>query len=150
MTSDGIKFKKELEELKSMEVFVGFQAGENMEEDKDSGKQVDMVQIATWNELGTRTSPPRPFLRGSVDDNRDKINSTTASLLQRFIKGDTAESVLKKLGAFAVGLVRKKILDGPWIPNAPSTIKKKKSDRPLIDTGRMRQSVHYVIRKKGS
>ena len=34
--------------------------------------------------------------------------------------------------------------------NAPSTIRKKKSDKPLIDTGKMRQSVKYVIRKKGS
>ena len=49
-----------------------------------------------------------------------------------------------------VGLVQEKIESGSYEPNAPSTIRKKKSDKPLIDTGRMRQSVKYVIRKKGS
>lgn len=49
-----------------------------------------------------------------------------------------------------MGLVQEKIESGSYEPNAPSTIRKKKSDKPLIDTGRMRQSVKYVIRKKGS
>ena len=31
-----------------------------------------------------------------------------------------------------------------------ATIKRKGSDKPLIDTGTMRQSVHYVIEKKGN
>ena len=37
----------------------------------------------------------------------------------------------------------------PSEPNAPSTIRKKGSDKPLIDTGRLRQSVNYVIKPKG-
>ena len=40
-------------------------------------------------------------------------------------------------------------MEGDFEPNAPSTIRKKKSDKPLIDTGRMRQSVMTVIDKKG-
>ena len=64
--------------------------------------------------------------------------------------GGTAEQSLKQIGVFGVGLVQEKIESGSYEPNAPSTIRKKKSDKPLIDTGKMRQSVKYVIRKKGS
>ena len=45
--------------------------------------------------------------------------------------------------------VQKEIVDGSFEPNAESTIKKKGSDKPLIDTGTMRQSVTYVVRKVG-
>ena len=38
---------------------------------------------------------------------------------------------------------------GGFAPNAESTIKKKGSDQPLIDTGYMRQSVNYVVKRRG-
>jgi len=34
-------------------------------------------------------------------------------------------------------------------PHPPETKKQKGSDKPLIDTGRMRQSINYVIQEKG-
>jgi hypothetical protein len=46
-------------------------------------------------------------------------------------------------------LVKTKIVQGPFTPNAPSTIRKKKSARPLIHTGHMRQSIRYVVKKRG-
>ena len=123
LTPEGEKFFRQIDELQDKEVFVGFQAGKVTDD-----RGVDMAQIAMWNELGTSTAPSRPFLRKSVDENAD----------------------LKQIGVFGVGLVQEKIESGSYEPNAPSTIRKKKSDKPLIDTGRMRQSVKYVIRKKGS
>ena len=51
---------------------------------------------------------------------------------------------------FQKGLIQRKIVDGTFEPNAPSTIRKKGSSRPLIDTGRMRQSVNFIIRRKGA
>lgn len=109
-----------------------------------------MAQIAMWNELGTSTAPSRPFLRKSVDENADPINAMCAQQLKSITAGGTAEQSLKQIGVFGVGLVQEKIESGSYEPNAPSTIRKKKSDKPLIDTGKMRQSVKYVIRKKGS
>ena len=47
------------------------------------------------------------------------------------------------------GIVQKTIKEGSFVPNAPSTIRKKGSDKPLIDTGRLRQSVNYHIKPKG-
>lgn len=144
LTPDGEKFFRQLEELANKEVFVGFQAGKVVDD-----RNVDMAQIAMFNELGTSTAPSRPFLRKSVDENADKINQFCTNQLKTISAGGTAEQCLEQVGVFGVGIVQEKIVDGEYIPNAPSTIRKKKSDKPLIDTGKMRQSVKYVIRKKG-
>lgn len=149
LTPEGKKFYAEVDKLKGNEVFIGFQAGKTMHQSEDGGEAVDVAEIAMFNELGTSTSPSRPFLRQSVDDNKDKINAMCERAAKELASGSTAEAGLKKLGAFGVSLVQEKIVNGSFKPNAPSTIKAKKSDKPLIDTGQMRQSVHYVIRKKG-
>ena len=143
-TADGKKFRAEIEKLKQMQVRIGYQRGKKV---NDEG--VDLLDIAMWNELGTVNSPSRPFLRKSVDENADKINAFCKAQLQRVTKGESAEAVLKAIGVFCKGLVQEKIVDGDYAPNAPSTIARKKSDKPLIDTGLMRLSVNYVVTKKG-
>ena len=60
---------------------------------------------------------------------------------------EDASAAAKDIGAKSVGMIQQEIVDGNWTPNAPSTIAKKGSDHPLIDTGLMRQSVHYVVKK---
>lgn len=149
LTPEGKKFYAEIKNLKDNEVFVGFQSGHDTHKDEETGREVDMAEIAIYNELGTSTSPPRPFLRQSFDDNQAKIIAMCEQQTKEIAKGGTAENSLKNLGVFGVGLVQEKIVSGNFTPNAPSTIKAKGSERPLIDTGQMRQSVHYVIRKKG-
>ena len=109
-----------------------------------------MDQNAMLKELGTSTSPPRAFIRMTVDGNQQKINAMCEQQAKNIAKGGTAEKSLKELGAFGVSLVQEKIGNGSFTPNAPSTVKAKDSDKPLIDTGQMRQSVHYVIKKGGT
>ena len=70
--------------------------------------------------------------------------------LKRLAQGASAQDILEKIGVFQKGLIQRKIVDGTFEPNAPSTIRKKGSSRPLIDTGRMRQSVNFIIRRKGA
>lgn len=143
-TADGKRFLAEIEKLKHLQVRVGFQAGA-AEEDG-----VDMTDIALWNEVGTATSPTRPFMRNSVDENPDKISAVCKDQMQKLCKGGTAQGVLQTIGTFQKGLVQEKIVNGSFVPNAPSTIRRKKSDKPLIDSGTMRQSVNFVIKEKGS
>lgn len=149
LTPAGKKFYAEIKKLKANEVFIGFQHGRDMHDPKDGGQPVDMADIAMFNELGTSTSPSRPFLRQTVDDNKDKINAFCEQVAKEVAKGGTAEAGLKKMGAFGVSLVQEKIRSGSFVPNAPATVKMKGSDQPLIDTGQMRQTVHYVIKNKG-
>lgn len=145
LTADGKKLKKELEQLKNLQVRIGFQRGKKKYDD-----ETDMCDVALFNELGTSKSPSRPFLRQSVDDNGDKINALCKSIMKNVANGScTAEEAYKKAGVYIKGLVQEQIKNGEFEANKPSTIKKKGSDKPLIDTGQMRQSVNFVICKKG-
>lgn len=145
LTADGKKLKKELEQLKKLQVRIGFQRGKKKHDD-----ETDMCDVALFNELGTSKSPSRPFLRQSVDDNSDKINALCKSIMKNVSNGScTAEEAYKKAGVYIKGLVQEQIKNGEFEANKPSTIKKKGSDKPLIDTGQMRQSVNFVICKKG-
>ena len=144
LTDEGKRFFAQIKELEQLQVRVGFQAGEAAEKDG-----VDIANIAMWNEVGTSRAPSRPFLRMSVDENADKISKMCQAQVKRLAQGGTAQEILQALGAFQKGLVQAKIGDGAFEPNAPATIRKKKSDHPLIDSGRMRQSVSFVIKPKG-
>lgn len=144
LTPEGKKFFSEIKKLNKLQVRVGFQQGDEQEEG------VDLLDIAMWNELGTSSSPSRPFMRKSVDENEEKINAFLNVQIKKLAKGEaTAEQVFKAVGAFQKGLVQEKIKNGEFEPNSPYTIKKKGSDKPLIDTGTMRQSVNFVITEKG-
>lgn len=144
LTPDGRRFMQQIKELSELEVRIGFQQGEAQEEDG-----TDICDVAAWNELGTANIPSRPFLRKSVDENEQVINDFLKDEMAMLKNGTPAEQILKEIGIFQKGLIQEKILDGDYVPNAASTIRKKGSAQPLIDTGRMRQSVNYVIKKKG-
>lgn len=145
ITPEGQRFFRELAELNELEVRVGFQRGDAQEDDG-----TDICDVAAFNELGTDHIPARPFIRQSVDDNESKINSFLKEEVKDFARGKSAEQILKEIGIFQKDLMQDKITSGSFAPNAESTIKKKGSSKPLVDTGRMQQSVNYVIQKKGS
>ena len=65
------------------------------------------------------------------------------------LRGVSAEEILKSIGLKVKDLMQAEIIEGNFAPNAASTVRRKKSSRPLIDTGRMRQSVNYQIKAKG-
>lgn len=144
LTADGRRFAQMLHNLDKKEVRVGFQRGDATDENG-----VDMCDIAAWNELGTVRSPARPFIRQSVDNHESEINAFLRQKKAAILRGESAEQILKEIGLFQKDLMQTEIIEGSFAPNAPSTIRKKGSSRPLVDTGRMRQSVNYVIRAKG-
>lgn len=146
-TPEGQRFMKELRELAGLEVRVGYQRGQVAPDDKS---RADLVDIAMWNEFGTETIPSRPFMRDSVDKHIPAINHMLMAQKDALLEGATAKDILSTVGLFQQDLVQTEIEQGDFVANAPSTIKKKGSDKPLIDTGTMKNSVHYYIAKKGS
>ena len=93
-----------------------------------------------------------PFgMRQSADGNKAVIEKMCKAQLQKVAQGETAENALKNIGNMQVGFIQDTITKSKtWAePNAESTIKKKGSDVPLVDTSRMQQSVHFVITPKG-
>lgn len=134
LTPEGKRFYAELKKLHEQEVFIGYQAGEVTDD-----KGVDMAQIAMFNELGTSDTPSRPFLRMSVDDNQDKINSMCKSLAGDIAGGGTAEQTLKKLGAFGVSLVQEKIGNGTFVPTLHPPSRRRRGLISLLRHRKMRR-----------
>lgn len=115
---------------------------------------ISIVQYATWNENGVASKrgkwkiPPRSFIKGWADNNKDKIKTVIEKLFTQVQTGNaTADEALKKLGLFAKSGIQEYIRNGNFVPNASSTVKKKGSSRPLIDTGAMRNAVNYEVVK---
>ena len=151
LTPEGKRFMKELQELAKLEAQIGFHRGDNVDDDG-----TDLCDIAAWNEFGTTSKlgnkhiPARPFLKQSVENNRDEINQMLAEKKKEIMSGTPAEQILKEIGLFQKDLIQKEISEGSFEPNAEYTIEKKGSDKPLIDTSRMLQSVGYKIKPRGT
>ena len=142
LTNEGKKFQAELRKLMQSEIHVGFQSGEDHYEDG-----ADLAEIAAYNEYGTSDTPARPFMKQSFENHEAELRAVCQQANNVIASGGTAEEACKKIGVVAVGLIQQEIVDGSFEPNAESTIRKKGSDKPLIDTGFMRQSVKYVVKK---
>lgn len=143
LTPEGRRYFEALKKLSELEVQVGFQ-GDQTAEDGTS-----LAEIAAYNELGTSTIPARPFMKQSFENHEDELRAACERVNAALASSKSVEQALNVLGVTVKGLVQAEIVDGDFAENAPSTIKKKGSDRPLIDTGTMRQSVNYVIKRRG-
>lgn len=106
--------------------------------------------IAAIHEFGLGDMPQRSFLRSAYDENLPVIDKMIQRVANGAVFGLGTNAALNQLGNVVQGMVQRKIVDGPFVPNSPATIKRKKSSKPLIDTGHLRQSIRYVIERKGA
>lgn len=146
LNPDGEKALKRLEELRGLAIEVGFQADKTAADGDTS-----LAEIAYYNHFGTVDEagrvliPARPFM-DTLSENQDQLYQFSGQALQAL---GTSKEVAEAVGSKAKSMIQDAIRDGDWAPNAPSTIKIKGSDKPLIDTGTMRQGVQYVIKEGG-
>lgn len=95
--------------------------------------------------------PPRPIIEPAIEANIEKLSKHFKKATKHFLEGEREEGLneLKATGMLAQNYVRRWFTDerNDWPPNAPSTIKAKGSDRPLIDTAELRKSITYVVRE---
>lgn len=144
LTPEGKRYFQELKKLAELEVVVGYQEGQTY----DDG--ASLSEVAAYNEFGSSDTPARPFMKQSFEKRERELQAACNQVNISLSNGDTAQHALNVLGVVAKGMVQEEIGSGDFAPNAPSTVRQKKSDQPLIDTGHMRQSVNYVIRKAGT
>lgn len=109
-----------------------------------------LAVIAAIHEFGLGDMPQRSFLRSAYDENLPMIDKMIQRVADGAVFGLGTNAALNQLGNVVQGMVQRKIVDGPFVPNSPATIKRKKSSKPLIDTGHLRQSIRYVIERKGA
>ncbi|CAM0028783.1 tail completion or Neck1 protein [Vibrio phage K121] len=130
------RIRKEIEKIaKDKTVLVGIHedAGST-----DNG-ELTMAQLGAVLHFGNQHIPARPWLdvgvRSGSADYLDVIESNNEDM----------DNALNMIGLIAVGKVQQYMTELQDPPNAPSTVKKKGSSNPLIDTGALRQSVTYSI-----
>lgn len=131
-----------LRELQGVAVLVGVRG----EETDDEG--TSLALIASANEFGTRDGhvPERSFLRRTVAENQRDYEEMLAGAVDDYVEGGIPLTrSLGLIGAAAVGDVQDTMVAVDDPPNAPSTIARKGADNPLIDTGRLRQSITWKI-----
>ena len=111
---------------------------------KGSHDGTDMLDIAVYNHFGTDTIPARPFVSDCAEKNAGQIQEAQKRLVYRVYQGGlSADGALAELGAWYVNVQKGHILHGGWTPNAPATIKRKGSNKPLVDTGQLVNTVDW-------
>jgi hypothetical protein len=109
---------------------------------------VENSLIAKWLHDGTAAIVARPYLLQGIRDGWVRIQKAMRLYLRMKIE-NPAQANPARVGAEAVGAVQEFVRGGYYkshLPNAPSTIKRKGSDTPLIDKGFLINSVTFVAR----
>jgi len=138
----------------------------------DGPSPPSVLEVATWNEFGTTTAPPRPFMRQTVTRHRVTLRSQLAQAIRDYgVSRTPIERVAARLGVVLRGAIQETITAGKFEDNADLTKMIKGSrprktfkeaisalaagepvpsgTRPLIDTGQIRQSVRWRARLAG-
>jgi hypothetical protein len=130
---------KEIKALDGSETDIGLWGNGGNEED-------NLAQRAATNEFGTHDGriPARPFNRRAFDENvkelQKSINKRYNKLLDQKM---TAKKLLQDTGAEHEANIKNTIDRGGFRPNAPATIARKGSSKPLIDEGDMRNRIEH-------
>lgn len=132
----------ELKALQGAQVLVGIQGDEDE----------DFVKVAAVQEYGSDPAGPSPghipersYLRATADEDGDKLDLGAEIAIDQVLQGRPAMQTLRLFGLGAVALVKKRIQSRIDPPNAESTIKRKGSDVPLVDKGRLINSIRAKV-----
>jgi hypothetical protein len=124
-------------------VKVGFPAG------KSPG---DLIAIAVYNHEGTRGGgwggpiPPRPFITAAMFKARGELKGIMRAQARGILTGKiTVDQSLMRLGIWGQGKIQDQIASNMAPANSPVTVALKGSNRTLVDTGRLRNSVTWAI-----
>jgi hypothetical protein len=142
---------KALERIRNSDVLVGIPA-------EKSPRKTGPINSASLLFIHSKGSPlqgipARPVLEPTIEANKQIITPHLEAAARAVMEQNpqNAERELKLAGTIAANSAKKWFTDprNNWAPNAPSTIKRKGSDKPLIDTGQLRRSITSVVRENG-
>ena len=110
-----------------------------------------LADVMTWNHYGTETIPPRPVLRIAAENvmSRDDIKDALAVYFHNVVMnpGEATKiekEMLRKIGVQVIKEAKRIIEAGNELQeNAPSTVKKKGSNKPLYETGILLKNLGY-------
>ena len=137
------------------DIVIGFPMGKASSIQYPDG--TPLIDVAVYNNYGTFNDdgsvhiPARPFMDVGGLNAALETKSMRKVLLRRVREGKIRmNDAMDMIGAKAAAVMKRTIRDFDDPPNAPSTIAKKKSANPLVDTGLLMQSVTWELRKRKS
>jgi len=151
--------RKEWDRMKSAVEKMSVKGGNAVDVGLFGEQGSDLVDYASKNEFGDPSNtfhgkpapiPPRPFIRFTFDDEREKIGEQIDKAKLDVVLGKISKDrFLSRLGLWFQRKIVEKIDRSPeWAePNKESTKLIKGSSHPLIDSGRMRQSITHRLVK---
>lgn len=161
---------KSAERLEDFEIVVGYQ-GKNAQQpalkvDPDGGKTpqpINMATLAAIHNFGTGTIPARPYMSLGFMAALPEVQKRMTVIAKKVNDGQASlQKELQVVGAVVQNEMRKALegLKGNAQYQLSEATKKARQQRrgarkgdnasPLIDTGRLRQSLSFAVRKRGS
>jgi phage gpG-like protein len=155
ITTDNVaKVLASIQELAGKQVLVGIPATKAERED---GEPINNAQLGYIHEYGAPASniPARPFLIPGVAHAQESINNHLQKAAKAAMSGndEKVDTELNATGLIAQAGARNEINNGNFEALSARTLADRRKrgrtgDKPLIDTGQLRNSITYVIRKK--
>jgi hypothetical protein len=135
------KMARKLRSLQTKRLYVGLFAGDKYPDG------TDVVDVAMWNHFGTERIPERPFISFTIESREAAIKKRIAASVSLLTEGrSTAGQQLKLIGKYVSELIKREITLWDTPANAESTVKAKGFNDPLLETGKMRESVRHEVR----
>lgn len=168
---------RNLERAVRTEVLVGIPRATAMREG-DTISNAEIAYINEHGDPARRI-PPRPFMEPGLARCRDKVSTVMAEGVQQIAQGGSLRPAAERVGLICQASIRGVFTDNDWKPLSPRTIMaraqrtvskrkgfadktargqqselqrelaRRAGDRPLIDTGALRQSITYVVTEGG-
>lgn len=141
------RIQREVRAAERLEVAIGIHEGAR------NGEGKSIAQYGAENEFGTSRIPSRPFMAQSFEENISKINDDFLQQTQAMVglTFRSAQDCLTIIGIKQSDRIKNKITSNMPPRNAPETIAGKRgSSSTLIDTSAMINSIHPVVRNRGS
>jgi phage gpG-like protein len=118
-------------------------------QDNPVGDSFSMLDLATVHEFGSKDGriPQRSFIRSVCDAKQKEHLKLIAKLQGRLLAGKIAmKQALGIVGSAVTSDIVQTINAGIKPELKLATIKRKKSSKPLIDTGRLKGSITHEVR----
>lgn len=109
-----------------------------------------VLLVAAVNNYGSQSRgiPARDFMNQGAVPAVEKTNPIKATLIPALNAGKISkEQILEHMGQPAADAFKDIILTGKYVENKAATIARKGSAQPLTNTGLLRQTLTYAVRK---
>lgn len=122
--------------------------GEAANRPSSDGRET-LGEVAFWNEFGTKTAPPRPFIHPTFHE--ESAREASIEVAQAILSFENTDQALGKAGEKIAQSMRDKIIRDELQPrNAARTIKRKGFDHPLFEVGGLQDAIgHEIVRGDG-